>query len=919
MNPSLSDRSWWRPLERADRRALWALVIIPIVMFALPSIFGFPAITQDNQIQNFPLRVLSGEQLRTLHLPLFNGLANSGTPLLGGMNSGSLYPLTVLFAVLPALLAWALNVIAVYISAGIGVYALLRWLRLRPSASFFAAIVFTYSGAMLGQIVHLAVVQGFALLPWMVLVQLHLSRVLQQSIKGSRFTQRWLPAMPSIAGLGVIWGLTFLTGEPRSIAELELLAMIVIATEMVLHNGTAKSSMVGRLRVLIANGVGLAWGVAIGLVQMLPGWAFIGQSQRADISYWFFGSGSLQPKWTALLLAPESFGGNSALGVSHFFMHYNLAEVSGYVGVVALTAVAAYFAQITRRGWVGEHRVFTVFGVMIVVGLVATWGSYTPLGHLFHAIPMFGRTRLQSRNIIIVDLAAAVLLGWWFDAMTSGRRKEAAVEGVRKFITSIPALLVIVWSGLLIVAYRPVLEFMDATAKNAQSGSTLWWPMAIHIVLAIGVLVVIARSPAQQRPRRWLIGIMVTDLLLLTALCSLSYSKNDGNIEPSPDVMSSLPGGHPGRMAILDSGLSDFQTYVKLGAPNLNVFTKQPSVQGYGSLIGEYYGNATGTHPLLGLDSCELGRGRFAQLDLRTIVASASALSEPVPSSSPAPTPCAGSNRPSAIVARYFGQEIPVTGFTASTSLPNTKFEVVLVPAAPSANYAPLSDTSSPFASSVAYSFTLLSNGQGVVNFSPTALPHNGGGAFVVVGITLTPWRPAGSAMPSRAFTLSSLVVGDVEGHSYELNEPYQIALQDAGFTYSGTPGRYAVFHNTAPGALWVTAGGRITKHETKIWGDEWATVSAPEGGATLTRSSAWLPGWRATAVNTNTGESVPLSVRRSDLVQSVRVPAGSWRLHFHYHAPFIGLGVVSSVLGIVALFLTALVLRRHRKNPLEE
>jgi hypothetical protein len=453
---------------------------------------------------------------------------------------------------------------------------------------------------------------------------------------------------------------------------------------------------------------------------------------------------------------------------------------------------------------------------------------------------------------------------------------------------------------------------MDASTKNAASGSTLWWPMVVHIVLAIGVLWVIARSPTLQRPRRWLIGIMVADLLLLTALCSLSYSKNDGNIEPSPQVMSSLPGGHPGRMAILDSGLSDFQTYVKLGAPNLNVFTKQPSVQGYGSLIGEYYGNATGTHPLLGLDSCELGRGRFAQLNLRTIVASISALSEPVPSSSPAPPTCNGSNRPAGSVRRYFGQELAVTGFTASTSLPNTRFDVVLVPAR-------LSDTNAAFFSNVTYSFTLSSDEHGVVSFAPLHFPHNDGGAYVSAGITLAPSRPAGSMMPARAFTISSLVVGDAEGRTYELNEPYQVALQDAGFTYSGTSEGYAVFHNSASGTLSASNGAIITHHETKIWGDEWARVSVPVGGATLTRSSAWLPGWRATAVNTQTGKSVSLFVKRSDLVQSVRVPAGTWRLHFHYHAPFIGLGVLSSALGTLALFVSAAVLRRHRKNTLAE
>ena len=902
----------------ADRRALWALIIIPIVMFALPSVFGLPAITQDNQIQNFPLRVLSGQQLRTFHLPLFNGLANSGTPLLGGMNSGSLYPLTLLFAFLPALLAWALNVVAVYVSAGIGVYALVRWLKLRPSAAFFAAIVYTYAGAMLGQLVHLAVVQGFALLPWMVLIQLHLSRVLIGRRGEASHFELWRKALPGITGLGVIWGLTFLTGEPRSIAELELLALIVVATEMVLHNGVAQPTWVGRLRVLVANGVGVVWGVAIGLVQMLPGWAFIGQSQRADITYWFFGSGSLQPKWTALLLAPESFGGNSALGVPHFFMHYNLAEVSGYVGVVALTGVAAFFAQLTRRGWVGEHRVFTVFGVMAIVGLVATWGTFTPLGHLFHDIPLFGRTRLQSRNIVIVDFAAAVLLGWWMDAMTSGRRREAAVEGFRRYITSIPAVLVVLWSGAMLFAYRPILKFMDATDQGAALGSGLRWPMVIHLILALGVLAVIVASPLKVRPRRWLIAIMVTDLLLLTALCSLSYSYNDGNIEPSPSALSALPGGHPGRMAILDSGLSDFQTFVKLGAPNLNVFTKQPSVQGYGSLIGQYYGDVTGTHPLLGLDSCQLGRGRFAQLDLRTILASVSSLSEPVPSSSPLPPACPGENRPAGMVKRYFGRELPVTGFTISTSLPNTKFVVELVPAVLQEKNAPLPGRTSPYSSSVAYTLQLTSDAHGIISLPSTALPHNDGGAFVSAGITLTPWRPTGSMMPSRAFTISSLLINDADGSTVELNEPYQIALQDADYSYSGTVGNFAVFQGPGTSNLHLDGPGLLTQHKSALWGDEWinASVVAP---TTLVRSSAWLPGWKATATNSATGQSVALDVKRHDLIQSIEVPAGKWRIHFHYHAPYIGLGVLSSVAGTLLVMISYVVIRRQRSREVGE
>ena len=36
------------------------MVALPTIVFALPALFGHPAIAQDNLIQNFPLRVLTG-------------------------------------------------------------------------------------------------------------------------------------------------------------------------------------------------------------------------------------------------------------------------------------------------------------------------------------------------------------------------------------------------------------------------------------------------------------------------------------------------------------------------------------------------------------------------------------------------------------------------------------------------------------------------------------------------------------------------------------------------------------------------------------------------------------------------------------------------------------------------------------------
>ena len=95
----------------ADGRAVLVLVAVPLVVFVVPALVGHPAIGGDNVIQNFPLRVLSGRLLRQGHLPLWNPYIWSGTPLLGGLNAGAVYPLTLVFAVLPPTAAWVVNLL----------------------------------------------------------------------------------------------------------------------------------------------------------------------------------------------------------------------------------------------------------------------------------------------------------------------------------------------------------------------------------------------------------------------------------------------------------------------------------------------------------------------------------------------------------------------------------------------------------------------------------------------------------------------------------------------------------------------------------------------------------------------------------------------------------------------------------------
>src|SRR5579862_4615781 len=71
-------RAALRWLATPDGKAESVLVLLPLLLFVVPALAGYPRINGDNALQNFPLRVFSGDQLRAGHLPLWNPYIWSG-------------------------------------------------------------------------------------------------------------------------------------------------------------------------------------------------------------------------------------------------------------------------------------------------------------------------------------------------------------------------------------------------------------------------------------------------------------------------------------------------------------------------------------------------------------------------------------------------------------------------------------------------------------------------------------------------------------------------------------------------------------------------------------------------------------------------------------------------------------------------
>ncbi len=909
----------WRT---ADGRAVLVLVVVPLALFVGPAIFGHPAIAGDNAIQNFPLRVFSGQLIRQGHLPLWNPYIWSGSPLLGGLNAGSLYPFTFAFAVLPAVASWVVNLLAVYWAAGLGLYALGRQLRLRPLPCLLAALTYSLTGMMSSQLVHLPIVQGMGWMPLLVLAQLRLSwavlgvgpavapgepGVVTAADQAGR-------AWPWVVLLAAMIGLVALTGEPRSMVEAEVVGVVVAAWLVLRPYGGAAVTIGRRAAFLGLSAVAAVWGAGLAAVQLAPGWSFINASQRASESYTFFGAGSLHVSWSILMFVPDLFGGDGIFSQPTYFNHYNLPEVTAYVGLLPLVSVAALLVRSFGRRRDPRSSDWGLWLVLGAIGLVMAWGAFTPLGHLFVHIPLFGKTRLQSRNLGIVDLALAMLLAFWADRML--RRQARADGGWRRWVAAAPPLAAAATCVAVLAAPVALEEALGASPIGAALAGQMapWFVAQLVVSLAVVALLFGWRRLGRSARAPALTGLVVVDIFLFMLSTSTGLASAGVTLQPSPAQATAVL-GHDGRFVIYDTTADHVATLSQIGQPDLNVLTKVPSVEGYGSIVSGTYGAATGTHSLDTLDPCALATGVFTPLRLATLLTLPQFLAPGVNSLGQAPPPpvaCPGAPPPGTATRRtfYLGWAVELS----SASLVRITPPGSPGPGSPGPGS---SGTGSAGAGSSAPLRVGILGPTGTTTWPAESVRRTAAGWSVRFD---APRLAAGLVVagPARSVSDTSIVTG-ADGQRWALDGLLQPALGQTGWRYTGNWAAYGRFARTSVRPpVWVAgspAGAEASEVSTTDWGSavERVTAASP---VTVVRSEAYMPGWHVNAVPVAGGATRRLSVHAVGLVQGVDVPAGRWTLTFVYRPPGLTAGLVGSAAAVVAFAGAGIVwvVRRRRR-----
>ena len=646
--------------------AMATLVGIPLLVLSIAALAGYPLLTGDNLVQNYPLSVLAGEIIAHGHLPVYDPFLWAGLTAPRRANAHALLPSTLLFAFLPALAAWVLAEALTLGAGAIGAFVLLRRNSCRTLAAGLGGASFGLGGFVSSQVVHIDFVSAAAAVIW--------SLVALDAIFRGKARWRAISAVLLAAGTACV----ALSGSPDIVIDAAVAIVVYGAHLLITAHGR-------RLVCLCWTVGGGLTGVAIGAVQWLPTARFLAISERAHASYAFAASGSVSAAELLVSVVPHLLGGGP-VGMETYVGPYNLAELDAYGGILSLVAILALATR-----WRSEHasrwRVWYLIGAF---GVLLALGSHTPLERVIQHFPVVGEQRLPSRALILFSLASSMLLGFFIEDQLSrkpGRPGPAGLVGAAAPVAVLGLVIATVVTG------RPYGGLLRAVAGSHFSLRATAPYLVVTCVIALAAVVVVLLGPNWPRRRlAWaLSAVVVADLLVFTANQSSlapAYSRALETTSPLRAQLSSRL-GRGGRYLIVDPARSAGVVLDEVGGSDFNLLSDLQSAQGYGSLTWGPYASATGTHSQDDVDPAALLTGTFDSLDVRVLLTVPDELSvegpEPEsPGSAPASTPglalpaIAGVEpvrspiylRPGESATRWFGRSLVLTSVELKLTAP---------------------------------------------------------------------------------------------------------------------------------------------------------------------------------------------------------------------------------------------------------
>jgi hypothetical protein len=332
----------------------------------------------DTFSQFYPWRLLAGEYWKAGKVPLWNPYMFSGTPFLAMLQPAVFYPLNFLYVFLFPINAWTVVVISQIFLSLVFMYLFLNSFNLPKLASLLGAIIFSFSGYMIGWLEFTTGSHAGLWLPLLLLME-------RKFLISKKFY--WVSLI----------SLTFFMVYTAGDFQVPLYVSVVYLAYAFYFGIKNKKNIFWLM-------VGLAGGILLSSIQLIPTLELYLNSIRKNDSYIKeFNFGLLD--WSKILnfIWPDFFG-NVVTG--NYWGRFTYHEYIGFAGATSL--VFTVFSIVSKKSNVEKFFLF----VLILALLMA---FPTPLGLLPYKLNLPGlSTSSASRIIYLIDFSLAVLSAFGF-------------------------------------------------------------------------------------------------------------------------------------------------------------------------------------------------------------------------------------------------------------------------------------------------------------------------------------------------------------------------------------------------------------------------------------------------------------------------------------------------------------------------
>lgn len=601
-------------------------------------------LVSDLILENYQWKAFIRGQIAEGEVPLWNSHQFSGIPFLAAGQHSALYPLSIVYYVLPLWLAYGWFTVLNLWLAGVFMFFFARGLGIGRAGAMLAGVIYQFGGFVIASVVFQMMIGA---IPWLPLMLLMIEFIIRKKRLFGRKT-----AIPWVAIGATALAMNILAGH----VEITLYGLLIsgfYAGGRWLHDFVRVRSIsemlsqAGWMLAMIFLGMGLA------AIQFLPLFEFAGINWRAERSDYATVASYAHPNRDILQFALPNFYGNPTHHRIYDIFNFewvenwekqtepgqtpqshtdwgikNYVEGALYLGILPL--LLALYALIDRTRWMmaqdgkfievslREPPYRAIFAIMALLSITFMFGL--PTYRLLYALPGINQLNSPFRWIYALTVAVSILAAFGFDALQK-RASEKNVSLEKRTGYGLVSLAILIFVGLAgsYFAFSSIEGGIEsviaglALAPRAFGTGTadLFYSyqfaniaiFAVILLLSGLVFALAGRMQTTQGVKRWsifAIAIVVVDLMI--ASWGFNPASDPLLLDYTPQAITWLQERYEADGAFRYTTLEPPDTLPILNA-NVTMQYGLDDIRGYDSIIpGTYVDYMRATAPQAQLD-----------------------------------------------------------------------------------------------------------------------------------------------------------------------------------------------------------------------------------------------------------------------------------------------------------------------------